>query len=81
MELMNQLVRGESFSERQNTLDNQRIMIDRQNENDNTDRLAESQNQMLRLDYAVQKRDSIEKLSGENRVKAMEALKSSKPKI
>ena len=81
MELMNQLVRGESFSERQNTLDNQRIMIDRQNENDNTDRLAESQNQMLRLGYAVQKRDSIEKLSGENRVKAMEALKSSKPKF
>ena len=81
MELMNQLVRGESFSERQNTLDNQRIMIDRHNENDNTDRLAESQNQMLRLGYAVQKRDSIEKLSGENRVKAMEALKSSKPKI
>ena len=81
MELMNQLVRGESFSERQNTLDNERIMIDRQNENDNTDRLAESQNQMLRLGYAVQKRDSIEKLSGENRVKAMEALKSSKPKF
>ena len=81
IELLNQLVRGESFTERQNTLNNERELIDRTNDVDNTERLASSQSQMLRLDYEVQKREAKEKLAGENRVKELEDLKSSKPEF
>ena len=35
MDRLSQLERGESFSERQNTMDNERIMINRQNDIDN----------------------------------------------
>ncbi len=81
IELLNQLVRDESFTERQNTLNNERELIDRTNDIDNTERLAASQSQMLSLDYEVQKREAKEKLAGENRVKELEDLKSSKPEF
>jgi len=81
MELLNQLVRGESFTERQSTLNNEHELIDRTNDIDNAERLATSQSQMLILDYEVQKREAKEKLAGENRVKELEGLKSSKPEV
>ncbi|MDG1349925.1 MAG: hypothetical protein P8P80_02400 [Crocinitomicaceae bacterium] len=81
IELLNQLVRDESFTERQNTLNNERELIDRTNDIDNTERLAASKSQMLSLDYEVQKREAKEKLAGENRVKELEDLKSSKPEF
>ena len=79
MDRLSQLERGESFSERQNTLDNERIMINRQNDIDNADRLNDSQKQMLQLGFEVQLRDSLAKVGGEDRVRVMESLKSSKP--
>ena len=79
MDRLSQLERGESFSERQNTLDNERIMINRQNDIDNADRLNDSQKQILQLGFEVQRRDSLAKIGGEDRVRVMESLKSSKP--
>ena len=79
MDRLSQIERGESFSERQNTLDNERIVINRQNDIDNEERLNDSQKQMLTLGYEVQLRDSLAKIDSEDRVRVMESLKSSKP--
>ena len=79
MDRLSQIERGESFSERQNTLDNERIVINRQNDIDNEERLNDSQKQMLTLGFEVQLRDSLAKIGGEDRVRVMESLKSSKP--
>ena len=79
MDRLSQLERGESFSERQNTMDNERIMINRQNDIDNDERLNDSQKSILRLGFEVQLRDSLAKIGGEDRVRVMESLKSYKP--
>ena len=75
MDRLSQIERGESFSERQNTLDNERIFINRQNDIDNEERLNYSQKQMLTLGFEVQFRDSLAKIRGEDRVRVMENLK------
>lgn len=79
MNRLNQLERGESFSERQNILDNERSVINRQNDIDNEERLNDSQKQSLRLHFEVLVRDSLAKIGGEDRVRVVESLKSSKP--
>ena len=66
MDRLSQLERGESFSERQNNLDNERIMINRQNDIDNEDRLNDNQKQMLQLGFEIQLRDSLAKIGGED---------------
>jgi hypothetical protein len=78
MDRLNQIERGESFSERQNILDNERVMINRQNDIDNEERLYNSQKQILQLGFEVQQRDSLAKVSGEDRVRVLESLKSTK---
>ena len=79
MDRLNQLERSASFSERQNTLDNERIIIDRENGVDNEERLYDSQKQMRRFGFEVQQRDSLAKTGSEDRLRALESLKSSKP--
>ncbi len=78
MDRLSQIERGESFSDRQNTLDNNRIMINRQNEIDNKERLDDSQKQMLRHGFEVQRRDSVAKIASENRIRGIQSLKDSK---
>ena len=79
MDRLNQLERGESFAESQNKMDNERIMINRQNEMDNDDRLNASKKQLLNNEFEVQLRDSLAKIGGEDRARALQSLNSSKP--
>lgn len=71
--------RNESFSSKQNLLDNERQLIERQNSSDNVERLEGNRAQMLRLGFEQQRKDSIAKISGEERMKVIESLKSSQP--
>ena len=79
MDRLNQIERGASFSEQQIRLDNERIMINRQNDIENEDRLYDSQKQMRRLGFEAEQMDSLAKAGGEDRARAIEILKSSKP--
>ena len=71
--------RNESFASKQNLLDNERQLIERQNASDNVDRLEGNRSQMLRLGFEQQRKDSIAKIRGEERMKVLESLKSSQP--
>ena len=79
MALLSANQRNESFTSRQNLLENERVLIERQNHIDNDERLEGSRVQMQRLGFEQQRKDSLAKVAGEERIKAIESLKSSTP--
>ena len=79
MELLNQARRNQSFEEKNQLHESERILIAQVNSNDNEQRLYDSQKHMMNLDYERFLKDSLAKMGGEKRANELEKIKSFTP--